>query len=66
VDERHTQLAWHRSTRCSNGGCIELARAGEEFLVRDSKVDGGSILSFSRAAWGEFVLGVTAGDFGTS
>ena len=62
MDERHTQLGWHRSTRCSSGGCIELARAGGEFLVRDSKVNGGPILSFSRAAWGEFVAAVKATD----
>jgi hypothetical protein len=41
-----------------------LARDGEEFLVRDSKVNGGPILSFSRLAWGEFVAAVNAGDFG--
>jgi hypothetical protein len=63
VDDRHARLDWHRSTRCSSGGCIELARAGEEFLVRDSKVSGGPILSFGRVAWGEFVASVNAGDF---
>jgi hypothetical protein len=62
VDERHARLGWHRSTRCSSGGCIELARDGEEFLVRDSKVDDGPILSFSRLAWGEFVAAVNEGD----
>jgi hypothetical protein len=40
-----------------------LARDGEEFLVRDSKVNGGPILSFGRMAWGEFVASVNAGDF---
>jgi hypothetical protein len=40
-----------------------LARAGEEYLVRDSKANGGPILSFGRAAWDEFVAAVTAGDF---
>lgn len=63
VDERHTRLGWHRSTRCSSGGCVELARADEEFFVRDSKVSGGPILTFSRAAWGDFLAAVNAGDF---
>jgi hypothetical protein len=65
VDERHTRLEWHRSARCSSGGCIELARAGEEFLVRDSKVNGGSILSFGADGWGAFVAAVCAGEFST-
>jgi hypothetical protein len=40
-----------------------LGRAGEEFLVRVSKVNGGPILSFSRVAWGDFVAAVNTGGF---
>jgi hypothetical protein len=64
VDE-HTRLEWHRSTRCSSGGCIEVARTAEEFLVRDSKVSGGSILSFGADGWGDFVAAVCTGEFST-
>ncbi|MEU4419549.1 DUF397 domain-containing protein [Actinoplanes sp. NPDC024001] len=55
---------WRRSGQCSTGACVEVAKVGDQFLVRDSKQPGGAPLSFTRAEWEAFVAGVKAGDFG--
>ena len=62
VDQRHTQLAWRRSTRCSTGGCVEVSRTADSFLVRDSKQIESAILSFGTAEWMEFISAVKAGE----
>ena len=64
MDQRHTQLGWHRSMRCSTGACVEIARGTDSYLVRDSKQIGGAILSFGRAEWAEFIRAVKADDVG--
>ncbi|HWS31683.1 MAG TPA: DUF397 domain-containing protein [Actinoplanes sp.] len=55
---------WRRSGRCSTGACVEVARVAEQVLIRDSKVPGGAILTFTREEWIAFVAGVRDGDFG--
>lgn len=60
MDQRHMQLSWHRSTRCSSGGCVEMARTPDAVLVRDSKQIGGEILAFDPQAWRAFVADVIA------
>jgi hypothetical protein len=55
---------WYKSSFCGNGACVEVARVGDEFLVRDSKGgEGGNFLTFDRNEWAEFVNGVRAGEF---
>jgi hypothetical protein len=56
-------IDWRRSRRCDSGTCVEVARIGESFAVRDSKDLRGPILTFAPAAWEHFVEGVRAGDF---
>jgi hypothetical protein len=55
---------WRRSKRCASGACVEVARVGEQFLVRDSKDLGTAPLAFGRQAWEAFVAGVKADEFG--
>ena len=54
---------WRRSSRCSTGGCVEVALVGDTVLVRDSKLDGSPILQFDRNEWHDFRQGILAGDF---
>lgn len=61
--ETTTEPRWHRSKRCSSGACVEVARVGEQFLMRDSKSPGTSPLAFDRAAWAAFIAGVKSGEF---
>jgi hypothetical protein len=56
-DER---LTWTKSSRCANGGCIEVASVTARRLVRDSKEDNGPILSFSPEAFDAFLEAVRA------
>ncbi|GIJ47580.1 hypothetical protein Val02_44660 [Virgisporangium aliadipatigenens] len=56
--------AWKKSTKCSSGGCVEVAPAPSAQLVRDSKLlDESPILVFAEARWREFVAGVKDGQF---
>ncbi|GIF05337.1 DUF397 domain-containing protein [Actinoplanes siamensis] len=54
---------WRRSKRCATGSCVEVARAGDLFLMRDSKNPDGLPLSFDREAWEAFIAGVKSDEF---
>ena len=57
------QPRWRRSRHCSGGSCVELAKVGDRYLVRDGKNPEVSPLSFSTAEWEAFVQGIKLGDF---
>ncbi|WP_405006983.1 DUF397 domain-containing protein [Kitasatospora purpeofusca] len=52
-----SELAWFKSSYSGNegGACVEVAEATSTVLVRDSKDKSGPHLTFSPAAWAEFV-----------
>jgi hypothetical protein len=52
------------SSFCSGGECVEVAHAGGDILVRDSKNPGQAPLRFDRDEWDTFLEGVRAGEFG--
>ncbi|MBM2618036.1 DUF397 domain-containing protein [Actinoplanes sp. LDG1-06] len=54
---------WRRSTRCTGGNCIEVAKVDGGYLIRDSKNPDSGQLSFNDAEWDAFVAGVKANDF---
>jgi hypothetical protein len=54
---------WCKSSFCGNSACVEVAKVGDEFLVRDSKYPDGLVLTFTRDEWAAFVAGVKAGEF---
>ena len=54
---------WQRSSRCSGGNCVEVAKTAGQYLIRDSKRPDLQPLSFSADEWAAFVQGVTAGEF---
>jgi predicted secreted Zn-dependent protease len=55
--------AWRRSSHCTNGTCVEVARVGDRYLIRDSKQPQMTALSFAEDQWAAFVDGVNAGEF---
>lgn len=57
-------IVWRSSSRCSSGACVEVAKVGDEFWLRDSKHPAAEPLRFTEAEWTAFVEGVGAGDFG--
>ncbi|GAA2890226.1 hypothetical protein Acy02nite_63820 [Actinoplanes cyaneus] len=54
---------WRRSRRCASGACVEVARNGERFLMRDSKNPEGVPLDFDRDAWEAFLAAVKSDEF---
>lgn len=54
---------FRRSSRCSGGGCVEVAHKSAGILVRDSKAGDDIQLSFTLEEWNSFVAGVREGEF---
>jgi len=54
---------WLKSSRCSGGNCVEVAKVADGFLIRDSKNPEAAPLSFTPDEWNAFVAGVNAGEF---
>jgi len=54
---------WLKSTRCSGGQCVEVAKVADQYLIRDSKRPDVAPLAFTEDEWTAFVQGVTAGEF---
>jgi hypothetical protein len=55
--------AWRRSSFCSKGGCVYVARDGDHIHIADHP--GGPAMRFSIDEWTAFVAGVKAGEFDT-
>ena len=56
-------LAWQRSSRCANSGCVEIAITEEGIMIRDSKDPKSPVLSYDREEWRAFTEGIKAGEF---
>lgn len=54
---------WRKSSRCGTSTCVEIARHGDHYLIRDSKNPDAPALQFSAAEWNAFVAGIEAGEF---
>jgi len=57
------QPKWRKASGCGNGTCVEVARVGARFLVRDSKDPQGDPLSFTSDEWAAFIDGVKRDEF---
>jgi hypothetical protein len=57
------ETRWRKARSCSGGQCVEVAKVGGRYLVRDSKAPDGAVLSFTEAEWLAFAEGVKKGDF---
>ena len=55
--------AWRKSSRCGNSTCVEVAKVGDAYLIRDSKNPENDALTFTEQEWVAFVEGVKAGEF---
>ncbi|MCY1137431.1 DUF397 domain-containing protein [Actinoplanes sp. Pm04-4] len=54
---------WRRGSQCTGGNCIEVAKVGEQYLIRDSKNPERAPHSFTEDEWVAFVQGVNSGEF---
>ena len=60
---RPDQPVWHRSSECANGTCVEVARVGGHYLIRDGKRPESEPLSFTDDEWDVFVRAVKRDEF---
>jgi hypothetical protein len=59
-----TGLAWRKARSSGNDGCVELAPLPDGGVaVRDSKVEAGPVLTFTRHEWACFRDGIAQGEF---
>ena len=56
-------LEWRRACRCAGNNCIEVAKDGNRYLIRDSRAPDAVPLQVDGADWAAFVGGVRDGDF---
>jgi hypothetical protein len=56
--EQLQPMTWRKSSRSSHTNCVEVALSPEVVAVRDSKDRRGPVLTFSAAAFGEFLAGL--------
>ena len=61
ADDRN--WTWRRASFCDNSSCVEVANGNNFVAMRDSKVKGGPMLSYTRQEWAAFIAGVKAGEF---
>jgi hypothetical protein len=64
ADMRRLELLFRRSSRCSSGGCVEVALLSDGgAAVRDSMDPTCEPLTFTKQGWYRFVSGVKNGHF---
>ena len=62
--ENLTGLNWRKSSYSnSNAQCVEVATAGPDIAVRDSKDPDGPALILTAQEWQAFTAGMAAGQF---
>lgn len=54
--------AWTKSSFCGSNACVEVARDGDNYLVRDSKNPDQPALRFDREEWVEFLGRIQYGE----
>ncbi|MFC8530293.1 DUF397 domain-containing protein [Nocardia sp. NPDC057227] len=54
---------WSKSSKSGDIDCVEVAFAGRQVGVRDSKCIEQGHLMFTAEVWGVFIAGVMGGDF---
>jgi Domain of unknown function (DUF397) len=59
------QMTWTTSRHCGSDGCVEVAEASDDVHIRQSENPNGR-LTFTRAAWRDFLAAVRAGEFDAS
>lgn len=58
-----SEIAWRKSSRCGSTTCVEVARDGKDYLMRDSKNPGQPALRFDQADWEAFLGRIQYGDY---
>jgi hypothetical protein len=59
-----TRADWRKSSFCGSNACVEVARDGDDYLMRDSKNPRQPALRFTKAEWVAFLSGIRPGQLG--
>lgn len=59
----HPEPIWRKSSRCSGGSCLEVAKTSGGYLIRDSKHPDQPPISLTDDQFDAFTAAITAGDF---
>ncbi|OJF12812.1 DUF397 domain-containing protein [Couchioplanes caeruleus] len=62
-DRTEQTVVWRRASRCGTTSCVEVAKIGHDFVVRDSKNPQQRHLRFSAEEWSAFASAVKRGEF---
>jgi len=54
---------WLKSSYCSGGQCVEVAKVADQYLIRDSKQPDVAPLCFDADEWSAFLRGAAEGEF---
>jgi hypothetical protein len=54
-------IGWRKSSYCENGACAEVARVGDEVLLRSTRAPD-DIVRLTAAEWEALVRGIQAGE----
>jgi hypothetical protein len=63
VTPETADIAWIKSTKCTSGTCVEAAKLGELYLIRDSKNPDQPALQLGVDDWRGFLEAIQAGDY---
>jgi Domain of unknown function (DUF397) len=63
IELQQCSLMWKKSTASGGAGCVEVARVGDTFFIRDSKEPLGSVLALSGGEWRALLIGARGGEF---
>jgi hypothetical protein len=63
ADFEKSSMAWRRSTKSTQGNCVEVAVDGGSVLIRDSGNPDGVVLSLPPAVWSAFLAHARSKDF---
>ena len=58
-----TEPGWQKSSRSSNGNCVEIKKEEGRVLMRDSKDRSGPVLTFDADTFRAFIADLKDGEF---
>jgi len=63
ADGLRSERAWHRSSICESGACVEVTATEDAVMVRNSAKPDEALVTVSHAEWREFLAGLKEGTF---
>jgi len=62
LEMRQIAAVWRKSSFCTSGECVEIAKRGETVVLRNSRAPRAEV-RYTAEEWHAFVQGLRAGEF---